>query len=45
MDTQFKNEHNITKRIQKMRELKSKGYISDYLVKLKDLDKKIELCS
>jgi hypothetical protein len=41
-ETQFKNEHEITESARKLRELKYKGHFSDYLVKLKDLNRKLE---
>jgi hypothetical protein len=42
VETQFKNEHEITESALKLRGLKYKGHISDYLVKLKDLNRKVE---
>jgi hypothetical protein len=42
-ETQFKSEHEITEIARKLRELKYKGHISDYLVKLKDLNRKVEV--
>jgi hypothetical protein len=41
-ETQFKYEHEITESARKLSELKYKGHISDYLVKLKDLYRKFE---
>jgi hypothetical protein len=41
-ETQLKNEHKITVSGRKLRELKYKGHISDYLVKLKDLNGNVE---
>jgi hypothetical protein len=41
-DVQFKNEHEITESARKMRSLKYKGHISDYLVKLRDLNRRVE---
>jgi hypothetical protein len=41
-ETHVKNEHEITDRDRKPRELKSYGHISDYLVKLKDINCKVE---
>jgi hypothetical protein len=41
-DVQFKNEHEITESAQKMRSLKYMGHISDYLVKLRDLNRRVK---
>jgi hypothetical protein len=41
-ETQFNNEHEITESARKLRDLKYKGHVSDYLVKLKDLNRKVE---
>jgi hypothetical protein len=39
---QFKNKYEITESVGKLTELKYKGHISDYLVKLKDLNRRVE---
>ena len=39
-DTQFRNEHEIVDASRKLRELRYKGDISDYLVSLRDLNRK-----
>jgi hypothetical protein len=41
-EMQFNNGHEITESAQKLRELNYKGHISDYLVKLNDLNRKVE---
>jgi hypothetical protein len=40
---QFRNKHEITECSQKIRHLRYKGDISDYLVKLRDLNRKVRL--
>jgi uncharacterized protein YydD (DUF2326 family) len=41
VDTQFRNEHEVSEASQKMRDLRYKGDISDYLVTLKDLNRRV----